>query len=218
MQICTLTQTHNHASIPPLSFLQAGCPYSRPTNSIKALKAHNCRLSIWISIMAFLIQYDIILLLFCGFSLSAKRKRLKQTLKSQDHSSFKAPSENTTVGVSECKDEPSTIIIVSAYSLTSSAAFSMFHSTDARSSTNHVSTSHTMAGAHVNVSASQPLALKAKSWTSTVTRSSSSRLTNSQLRLVILAYFYCIFSFFCICFSPLNVEHRQFPLQQSIQR
>jgi len=26
MQICTLTQTHNHASIPPLSFLQAGCP------------------------------------------------------------------------------------------------------------------------------------------------------------------------------------------------
>jgi len=24
MQICTLTQTHNHASIAPLSFLQAG--------------------------------------------------------------------------------------------------------------------------------------------------------------------------------------------------
>ena len=39
MQICTLTQTHNHASIPPLSFLQAGCPSCHPTNSIKALKA-----------------------------------------------------------------------------------------------------------------------------------------------------------------------------------
>jgi len=29
----------NHASTPPLSFLQAGCPSCRPTNSIKALKA-----------------------------------------------------------------------------------------------------------------------------------------------------------------------------------
>jgi len=38
-QICTLTQTHNHASIPPLSFSQAGCPSCRPTNSVKALKA-----------------------------------------------------------------------------------------------------------------------------------------------------------------------------------
>jgi len=39
MQICTLTQTHNHTSIPPLSFLHAGCPSCRPSNSIKALKA-----------------------------------------------------------------------------------------------------------------------------------------------------------------------------------
>ena len=38
MQICTLTQTHNHASIPPLSFLQAGCLSCCPTNSVKALK------------------------------------------------------------------------------------------------------------------------------------------------------------------------------------
>jgi len=30
---------HNHASIPPLSFLQAGCPSCCPTNSVKALKA-----------------------------------------------------------------------------------------------------------------------------------------------------------------------------------
>jgi len=34
-----LAQTHNHASIPLLSFLQAGCPSCRPTNSIKALEA-----------------------------------------------------------------------------------------------------------------------------------------------------------------------------------
>jgi len=32
-------QSDNHASSPPLSFLQAGCPSCRPTNSVKALKA-----------------------------------------------------------------------------------------------------------------------------------------------------------------------------------
>jgi len=41
MQICTSLQTDNHASTPPLSFLQAGCPSCRPTNSVKALKAHS---------------------------------------------------------------------------------------------------------------------------------------------------------------------------------
>ena len=39
MQVCTSLQTDNHASTPPLSFLQAGCPSCRPANSIKALKA-----------------------------------------------------------------------------------------------------------------------------------------------------------------------------------
>ena len=39
MQVCTFLQTDNHASTPPLSFLQAGCPSCRPTNSVKALKA-----------------------------------------------------------------------------------------------------------------------------------------------------------------------------------
>jgi len=34
MQVCTSLQTDNHAS-----FLQAGCPSGRPTNSVKALKA-----------------------------------------------------------------------------------------------------------------------------------------------------------------------------------
>jgi len=41
MQVCTLLQTENHTSTPPLAFLQAGCPSCRPTNSIKALKATN---------------------------------------------------------------------------------------------------------------------------------------------------------------------------------
>ena len=39
MQACTLIQTDNHASTPPLCFLQSGCPSCRPTNSVKALKA-----------------------------------------------------------------------------------------------------------------------------------------------------------------------------------
>jgi len=39
MQVCTLLQTENHASTPPLSFLHTGCPSCHPTNSIKALKA-----------------------------------------------------------------------------------------------------------------------------------------------------------------------------------
>ena len=43
MQVCTSLQTDNHASTPLLSFLQAGCPSCRPTNSVKALKANNMR-------------------------------------------------------------------------------------------------------------------------------------------------------------------------------
>jgi len=41
MQVCTWLQTDNHASTPPLSFLQAGCHSCRPTNSVKALKHLN---------------------------------------------------------------------------------------------------------------------------------------------------------------------------------
>jgi len=39
MQVCTSLQTDNHTSTPPLSFLQTGCPFCRPTDSVKALKA-----------------------------------------------------------------------------------------------------------------------------------------------------------------------------------
>jgi len=42
MQVCTSLQSDNHASTPPLNFLQAGCPSCRPTNSVKALKAKSC--------------------------------------------------------------------------------------------------------------------------------------------------------------------------------
>ena len=51
MQVCTSLQTDNHASTPPLGFLQAGCPSCRPTNSVKALKAkvrpvHGCKIQL----------------------------------------------------------------------------------------------------------------------------------------------------------------------------
>ena len=34
MQVCTSLQADNHASTPPLSFLQAGCPSCHPTNNV----------------------------------------------------------------------------------------------------------------------------------------------------------------------------------------
>ena len=49
MQVCTSLQADNHASTPPLSFLQAGCPSCHPTNSVIALKAQPtlpCNLSL----------------------------------------------------------------------------------------------------------------------------------------------------------------------------
>jgi len=47
MHVCTSLQTDNHASTPPLCFLQAGCPSCRPTNSVKALKAQQNNLQLW---------------------------------------------------------------------------------------------------------------------------------------------------------------------------
>jgi len=40
VQVCMSLQTDNHASILPITFLQAGCPSFGPNNSIKALKAY----------------------------------------------------------------------------------------------------------------------------------------------------------------------------------
>ena len=45
MQVCTSLQTDNHSRTTPLSFLQAGCPSCRPTNSVKALKAWRNQIS-----------------------------------------------------------------------------------------------------------------------------------------------------------------------------
>jgi len=47
-----LAQIDKHVSIPPLSFLQAGCPSCCPTNSVKALKAKQLntrKLKTWLS-------------------------------------------------------------------------------------------------------------------------------------------------------------------------
>ena len=42
LDVTEARDTDNHASIQPLSFLQAGCPSCYPTSSVKALKAiHN---------------------------------------------------------------------------------------------------------------------------------------------------------------------------------
>jgi len=43
VQVCTSLQTDNHTGTPPLSFLKAGCPSCRPTNSVKALKVKKIR-------------------------------------------------------------------------------------------------------------------------------------------------------------------------------
>ena len=40
MQVCTSLQTDNDCQHPTTQFSQAGCPSCRPTNSVKALKAH----------------------------------------------------------------------------------------------------------------------------------------------------------------------------------
>jgi len=46
MQVGISLQTDNHTSTPPLSFLQAGCPSCRPTNSVKALKARTLQVTV----------------------------------------------------------------------------------------------------------------------------------------------------------------------------
>jgi len=58
MQVCTSLQADNHASTPPLSFLQAGCPSCRPTNSVKALKASHKTRHGMLTISAIKLQLD----------------------------------------------------------------------------------------------------------------------------------------------------------------
>jgi len=56
MQVCTSHQTDNHASTPPLSFLQAGCPSCRPTNSVKALKATALMATLFVALAVIMVQ------------------------------------------------------------------------------------------------------------------------------------------------------------------
>jgi len=61
IQVCTSLQTDNHASTPPLSFLQTGCPSCRLTNSVKALKA----LCISLCISTYLFRFFLLLVQQC---------------------------------------------------------------------------------------------------------------------------------------------------------
>jgi len=69
MQVCTLLQTDNHTSTPPLSFLQAGCPSCRPTNSVKAL-VKICNLkhgAVVVNIPCCTCSFSLLVLIFGGF-------------------------------------------------------------------------------------------------------------------------------------------------------
>jgi len=71
MQICPLTQIHNHASIQPLSFLQAGCLSCHPTNSIKALKAIALKACIYVYVYIYIynslqLVYQLLVMLVMG--------------------------------------------------------------------------------------------------------------------------------------------------------
>jgi len=57
VQVCTLLQTDNHASTPPLSFLQAGCPSCCPTSSVKALKAQVKRAEMYTGCVTATLKY-----------------------------------------------------------------------------------------------------------------------------------------------------------------
>jgi len=66
MQVCTVLQTDSHASTPPLSFLQAGCPSCCPANSFKALKATvRHRLQWFIHVQADSLRKEDALLMVC---------------------------------------------------------------------------------------------------------------------------------------------------------
>jgi len=64
-----LLQTDNHISTPPLSFLQAGCPSCRPTNSVKALKEY-----VQFMIMLYMISSQSVT--DDGISLSVRKSKL----------------------------------------------------------------------------------------------------------------------------------------------
>ena len=62
-QVCNSLQKDNHASTPPLSFLQAGCPSCRPNNSIKARKAKAYGKYLWQKLKSDFHRWDVLLVL-----------------------------------------------------------------------------------------------------------------------------------------------------------
>jgi len=58
--ICISLQADNHAITPLLSFLQAGCPSCRPTNSVKALKAYATHQRLLLKIKTYNIDTDLL--------------------------------------------------------------------------------------------------------------------------------------------------------------
>ena len=81
MQVCTSLQTDNHASTPSLSFLQAGCPFCRPTNSVKALKANQSTEGIDTYYIYILYITVIVCLSLCLYNIDIFTKLHKQTNK-----------------------------------------------------------------------------------------------------------------------------------------
>jgi len=77
----------NHANIPPLSFLQAGCPSCRPTNSVKALKS-----------LTFA-SYDLVLL--ASFAFSAVTLLVEWQ---EEHPAHKKLSDEVLVWLSVCSE------------------------------------------------------------------------------------------------------------------
>ena len=86
MQVCTSLQADNHASTPPLSYLQVGCPSCRPTNSVRALKVIN-QLRCGIKAECLCVSCVI-----CRCSDAASRPRAEHVPKRSARSSIHSPS------------------------------------------------------------------------------------------------------------------------------
>jgi len=71
--ICKSALWYNQASIPPLSFLQAGCPLCCPTDIVKALKASYITIYITTSCICLHPVYDHIIIItwYCIFAFCA---------------------------------------------------------------------------------------------------------------------------------------------------
>ena len=81
VQVCTSLQTDNHTSTSPLSFLQAGCPSCRPTNSVKALKALNKAMYVCEKIITYTHTHTRLTALFSGTTQVSRYQKSDQVNK-----------------------------------------------------------------------------------------------------------------------------------------